>query len=186
MVHYQLVRLTLRIIKYDSFSLNTDCGIPSSVSSNTMVYKGPWQSLLIDITRQHLFEARDKIFLYATDGKLDFNSETYNNIRNFLNNSIKIGHRIGIRSFLASYISDPDKKIFTDTHKNDCILSSIDNIEDLETRRKVKELIIQSTKSIMYLIAFRSVIALMIFISYISYAKFQGRYSQTLLTFDIL
>lgn len=45
----------------------------------------PWQSLMVDITRQHLFQIRDEVFDKAADGAIAFDSPEYVAVRGLLN-----------------------------------------------------------------------------------------------------
>ncbi|GJM05032.1 MAG: hypothetical protein DHS20C09_10230 [marine bacterium B5-7] len=67
-----------------------------------LFFRGPWQSILVDITRQRLFEVRDNIFLYAENGKIDFNSETYKNIRDRINSAIRFCHHAKLSNLIAA------------------------------------------------------------------------------------
>lgn len=141
------------------------------------LFKGPWQSLLIDLTRQRLFEARDQLFLFAADGKLDFESKVYKETRDYLNDSIRLCHRIGLRSILASSISRSNEN-YKDGINRGYLLDTLNEIENIEFRKQVKEVIMNATKQLIILMIFRSVIALLLFLIYSIYAKLKGRYSK--------
>lgn len=141
------------------------------------LFKGPWQSLLIDLTRQRLFEGRDQLFLFAAEGKLNFESKVYKETRDYLNDSIRLCHRIGLRSILASSISRPNEN-HESGNKREYLIDTLNEIENIEFRKQVKEVIMNATKQLMILMIFRSIIVLPLIIIYSIYAKLKGRYSK--------
>lgn len=148
-----------------------------SIALILWLYKGPWQSLLIDITRQRLFESRDELFMYAAKGHISFNSDIYIEVRNYLNTSIRICHRLGLRSLLAVYFSEPSGETNKlSSRKSACILESVNKIEDINTRREVRRIILASTKYIITMMMARSLLALILYACYNAYARMRGRY----------
>ncbi|QOJ19984.1 MAG: hypothetical protein HRU77_04300 [Gammaproteobacteria bacterium] len=126
----------------------------------TVFFHGPWQSLIIDMTRQRLFEARDKLFLYAARGNIDFKSTAYNQIRDHINNSIRLCHRISILSYISVGFS---KQRNTDSkHHKDSIQKTLASIDDISIRTKLNDIITEVTISLLLLIILRSFIMLII------------------------
>lgn len=127
----------------------------------TWFFNGPWQSLLVDMTRQRLFEARDKLFLYAADGRISFDSPIYNEIRNYFNNSIRQCHRFSLTSLIASIFSNNEK--VTRTTDSISIMNIISEIEDADLRSKIEELLFESVGFISLLMLLRSILLLPLF-----------------------
>lgn len=67
-------------------------------------FYGPWQTLCVDWARQTMFEARNKIFDLADQGKLSFESPEYRQIRERINTSIRFAHRVSWPTMLTIYI----------------------------------------------------------------------------------
>lgn len=67
-----------------------------------------YQPLLVDRLRFQLFELRSRLFLLAADGKIAFDSPTYQSIRETLNSIIRFSHRIGAAEIVAiALVSKP-------------------------------------------------------------------------------
>lgn len=66
---------------------------------------GPWQQLVIDVTRHELFKIRHRVFLMAADGKLDFRSTQYRELRDTFNSLIRFSHKITFPSMVAVAIA---------------------------------------------------------------------------------
>lgn len=141
------------------------------------LFKGPWQTLLIDMTRQRIFESRDRIFLYAADGRIDFDSNVYKEIRKYLNDSIRLCHRMGFGSLIASYLSESDNK---NENKNNSrpLHGALNDIQDIQLRRLIKDEIYKSNYCIVRMMILRSIIALVLCAFYILYLKLKGKYSK--------
>ncbi|WP_347888315.1 hypothetical protein ABHF54_13170 [Nitrosomonas europaea] len=121
-------------------------------------FYNPWQSLLIDITRQRIFEARDQLFLYAAEGKIDFGSTEYKRIRDFLNLSIRLCHRFSLGSIIASKISN--KGDLEEHPQQISMLDTIKGISDYETRRKVENMMVEVTAVLIFFVILRSFLLL--------------------------
>jgi hypothetical protein len=63
---------------------------------------GPWQTLCTDLSRQVIFERRDRLFNLALDGRIDFNSEGYRAARQVLNGYLRFAHEMTWVDFLIS------------------------------------------------------------------------------------
>lgn len=141
------------------------------------LYKVPWQTLLIDITRQRIFESRDKIFLYAADGKLGFDSKAYKEVRKYLNNSIRLCHRIGLRSMLASHLAESNNKNMN-KDKTPSLHETLNEIKDPKIKKMIKEEILKANYCIARMMVLRSIIAFILFIIYSIYLMMKGRYAK--------
>ncbi len=121
-------------------------------------FRGPWQSLLVDITRQRLFEARDILFLYAAEGRIDFDSASHNRLREFFNRSIRACHNFNLISLMASSLSESKKQ--KNTIKNISVFDAISEIKDIELRNSLKDILVESYFYMMLLLVLRSPILL--------------------------
>lgn len=166
-----------------SFQLIQTLEILASISFLLWFYKGPWQKFMIDLTRQRLFEARDELFMCAAKGGIDFKSDSYKEIRDYLNTSIRICHRIGLRSLVASYISNP--KVHKNIHNKNyrCILDAT-NVGNADMREKLREILSKSTSHIITMMMYRSIIAFIYYTAYFTYARLSGGYSKTILKME--
>jgi hypothetical protein len=80
----------------------------ASVALLIWFFYGPWQNIVLDATRQILFEARDEVFLAAADGKLKFDSAEYVLFRQRFNSAIRVAHEVTWIQVLAFALS-PNK-----------------------------------------------------------------------------
>ncbi|TXI22309.1 MAG: hypothetical protein E6Q61_09435 [Nitrosomonas sp.] len=130
--------------------------ISTSISILLLIwfFNKPWQSLIVDWTRQKLFEIRDSVFDYAANGEMDFNSEEYIRIRNYLNSAIRNCHQftwyIMFASDIASKYEDGDYK------SNKSVFDITNQIDDVDLRIRIKELLNESNLALGLLIALRS------------------------------
>ena len=56
------------------------------------LFSGPWSSLWVDMSRQTCFELRDRLFMLALDGQIDFDDPIYRRTREWLNACINHAH----------------------------------------------------------------------------------------------
>jgi|GEM_PF-2941053 len=96
-----------------------------------------WQQYVIDVTRQQLFELRDRIFDLATEERLNRDSEAYRVLREMFNSAIRFTHRLGyIQIFTLSFFRQPEIK--NNALRVQEILNSIENID---TKHEVNKLL---------------------------------------------
>ncbi|MCB1985557.1 MAG: hypothetical protein H6936_09115 [Burkholderiales bacterium] len=131
-------------------------------------FNGPWQSILVDMTRQRLFEARDNLFLHAADGRIEFDSEAYCTIRNHFNKSIRFCHKINLISLLIVNFSENGQH--TDLKTNNSVFNIITNIQDIELRKKIEDTLIEATSSVILLIVLRSPLLFPLFVLTLPFA----------------
>lgn len=93
-----------------------------------LAFYGPWQSIMVDMSRQYVLEQRDAVFDLAARGKLDFNSEDYRIIRDAFNKLIRFAHEFNWIRLLMYW--DGGRSVPEVSH-------AVDRIEDQETRTKV-------------------------------------------------
>lgn len=70
-----------------------------------------FRPLIIESYRQQLFKIRDRLFDYAADGNLSFNSDAYARLRLLTNSMIRFGHQVTFSRALftaASVVVRPD------------------------------------------------------------------------------
>ena len=68
-------------------------------------FTGPWQSLLIDVSRQRHFELRDKLFMIAVGGRIDFDDPVYLSLREWLNGHIRMAHANVPGDIFAAFVA---------------------------------------------------------------------------------
>jgi len=118
--------------------------------------RGPWQAILVDITRQRLFEIRDSIFLMAADGKLDFQSEPYLELRNRLNRSIRFCHNARVSRLIASaWVED-------EVSEKSTSWSLIEKVQDESVRRDLEVKAAEAAMHLAALMVLRSPILLIL------------------------
>jgi len=77
------------------------------------LFYGPWQSFVLEVLRQNLFNLRDSLFLVAADRKISFESPEYRAIRERFNMMIRYAHTLNWSHVLAHIICKPrDVKAF--------------------------------------------------------------------------
>lgn len=147
-------------------------------------FYNPWQSLLIDIVRQRIFEVRDQLFLYAAEGKIEFDSAEYKKVRDFLNLSIRFCHRFGIGTIIASKISNNKKQ---KKYSNQIpIFDTIRGIRDYETSRKLESMITEVVTILIFFMILRSLLLLILLVTLIPivlvYLLYKGHPKQLITT----
>lgn len=65
----------------------------------------PWQTLMVMLYRQSLFEARDTLFLNAADGKIAFSDPAYQALRYRLNDMVRYADEFRLRTLLAARLA---------------------------------------------------------------------------------
>ncbi len=58
------------------------------------LFYGPWQAVCVDLSRQFIFERRDRLFNLAADGRIPFESETYRAARDLMNGMLRYAHEL--------------------------------------------------------------------------------------------
>lgn len=115
----------------------------------------PWQSILIDMTRQRLIEIRNDIFLYADDDRIDFDSKIHKDIIYQLNCSIRYCHKVKISNAIAFKIAT-QKTNAEEKIKNKTLLEIVSDIEDADLRNDLKEKVTETELSLITLMILRS------------------------------
>lgn len=103
-----------------------------------LFFYGPWQYWVTSYVRQRMFETRDYLFLQAAEGKINFESDEYNILREFLNGSIRFAHKLtwfGFTFYASPLVTSEEVK---NEVKNDIIASTINLIKNDELRNEMK------------------------------------------------
>jgi len=69
-----------------------------------VVYHWVLRPLLLDLTRQRLFNVRDRAFDYVLENEIDFNENAYGMLRGSLNGMISQCHRFTLLGFIVAKI----------------------------------------------------------------------------------
>ena len=119
---------------------------------------GPWQWLWTDITRQTIFEKRDRIFDIAVAGRLDFASDEYRTIRKSLEQSIRFAHLITLPHLIMTFISTRN----CERPKSSRLEDAIKKIGDPQTQAEVNEIIGEANRVMLRAMAFKSPVFLLV------------------------
>lgn len=126
-----------------------------------LFFRYPWQNILVDMTRQRLFEIRDDIFLYAADGRIEYDSDIYNELRERLNSTIRYCHKAKFSTVFAALAVQDDKAKSQKQEKS--LLEIVSDIEDADLRNDLEEKVIEATVFLATLMVLRS--PLLLFLS---------------------
>jgi hypothetical protein len=121
------------------------------------LFYGPWQAVCTDWARQILFEKRDKLFDIAMEGKLDFASEEYKSIRRSFESMIRFAHDL----------TWPKLLFFRKMHRESDmtrppLFEMIGRIQDKAVRQEVRDLVLQSTQWLIFMMALKSMLGVAI------------------------
>ena len=133
-----------------SYTINT---IELAVAIGFLVwfFYGPWNRFVVDLARQNLFELRDEVFLLAADGKIDFSSDAYCQLRDRLNKMIRYCHHLTLVNLIATSPSVVANKSSKD------VLSEIRSIQDRELSRKLERVYIYAVVIMLAAMFLRSI-----------------------------
>lgn len=107
-------------------------------------FSRPWQSLWTAVSRQHLFELRDRLFDIAADERIEFSNPVYCQLREYLNGCIRFTHKITFGSFVAGVIclgSQIRKKYALPEYN---LPEAIENVADEKVRQEMREIFLKS------------------------------------------
>jgi len=125
-----------------------------------LFFRYPWQSILVDITRQRLFEVRDSIFLYAADGRINFDSKIYGELRDRLNASIRYCHKAKFSTVFAA-IAVQGEGAEAPRHERN-LLEIISDIDDTDLRADLEEKLEEAVTFLATLMVLRSPVLILI------------------------
>lgn len=129
-----------------------------SLGALVAVVYGPWQEYCITSARQDIFEARAALFNLATNGKLDFGSSEYREIRLGLETLIRFAHKISWLRLL--FVRPLARKI--NPGLNTSFLDVVNEIQDAELRREVNTIAMKAVRAVVWLLFKRSPIFLVL------------------------
>lgn len=104
-----------------------------SITLLCWLFWGPWQQLVVDATRQYLFQLRDRIFVLAAEGKIGFDDAAYLEFRKRVNRSIAICHNHSLFTLLYDMTFYPLEPNSTDDDARR--LETLSNLEVREALR---------------------------------------------------
>ncbi len=102
-------------------------------------FSSPWQSLWTAVSRQQLFELRDRLFDIAADERIEFSDTAYRQLREYLNGCIRFAHKIKFGSFVAAALC-PGLM----THKKYNLPEAIERVTDEEVRQEMRDIFMKS------------------------------------------
>jgi len=122
-------------------------------------FYGPWQSLCVDWARERMFAARNAIFDMAMEGRLDFQSPEYRQLRYYIEGNIRFCHRISwptlvILSASVRRVSTPNIKSMSE------LVATFPNEDDRKAIRRQTDDI---AWTIVRLLVFRSAALLLLY-----------------------
>jgi hypothetical protein len=125
-----------------------------------LVFYGPWQDVCADYARQVVFEKRDKLFDYAREGRIDFNSPEYKSIRSGLETSIRFAHDITLIRFIYLAVCLKEEIQGGVGVKAPAVKSSLltiaYSIQEESLRNEVLSIVIEAQRAIVFSMAARS------------------------------
>ena len=101
----------------------------------------PWQSLWTAVSRQHLFELRDRLFDIAADEQIEFSNPVYCRLREYLNGCIRFTHKITFGSFVAGVVCLGPQ---TQKKYNDNLPEAIETVADEKVRQEMRDIFLKS------------------------------------------
>ena len=120
-------------------------------------FRYPWQNILVDMTRQRLFEIRDDIFLYAANGRIEFDSDIYDELRDRLNSAIRYCHKARFSTVFAVILVHGSQE-----KQEKSLMDIVSNIEDADLRNDLEEKVVEATFFLANLMVLRSPILLIL------------------------
>lgn len=102
-------------------------------------FSNPWQSLWTAVSRQELFELRDRLFDIAADERIEFSDTAYKQLREYLNGCIRFAHKITFGSFMAA-AAYPGSL----AHKKYNLPEAIERVTDEEVRQEMRDIFLKS------------------------------------------
>ncbi len=115
-----------------------------------LIVYGPLQSALTAYARQIVFECRDALFDLAASGEIDFNSDTYREIRSSMERLIRFAHLLTFERFMFFWwFAASDKSV----KGMDDLVSQIDNEA---TQAKIKSLVKEAQLAVIKMLFWKS------------------------------
>lgn len=116
------------------------------------LFYGPWQAVCTDISRQIIFERRDRLFDMALEERISFNSEGYQSARRTLNGLLRFAHHLTWQEFVIS-------AYFAGRHKNTGLPDWRNSLGDLpaDVRREIEGLVRECSVMLTGMILLKSI-----------------------------
>ena len=102
-------------------------------------FSEPWQTLWTAVSRQRLFELRDRLFDLAADGRISFSDPAYLEAREYLNYSIRRTHTNTFGQFVVGVITLAENGPHGET-----VLDTVERVQDEAMRRELREILFSS------------------------------------------
>ena len=98
---------------------------------------GAWRVILIDGSRRRYFILRDRLFLMAVNGKIEFSNPAYKHLRDYLNTKIEAAPSSTIEILLTAAMHT---NFLRPSYKPEPVYDEIDNIEDENVKNTLREI----------------------------------------------
>jgi hypothetical protein len=116
------------------------------------LFYGPWQAVCTNLSRQIIFERRDRLFDMALAGRLDFDSEAYRATRRRLNGLLRFAHTLTWQELVvAAYFNQKVKSKIPDWRAD---LASLPP----DVRKDVEELVRECAATLIGMMALKSLL----------------------------
>ena len=119
----------------------------------------PWQNFCTDISRHRYFELRDRLFLLAANGRIDFDDPVYQALRKWMNHRIRLAHANVFGDLLAVVLAHKG-----DVPKTQTIGDEIEKVEEESVRAEMKSIYIQAIQVQLNHMAVRSPVLLILMV----------------------
>lgn len=113
-----------------------------------------WRNLVVDATRQSLFEIRDTVFDLAADGSIGFEQQTYRELRQRINGSIRFCDHYSLTAFMLAAMKAGLNP------KDDELRIQIQRLSDKELSRKLMSEYQRSIRIVVSSLVLRSLFGL--------------------------
>ena len=124
-------------------------------------FRGPWQKLLEDYTRQRLFEVRARLFSMAADGRLAFDGAVYRALCHRINVIIRLCHTMKFSRFAAA---NACRDLFGDCSRSTKNFADIlTEVDDADLRAQLEREVSKVFKYLILLMILRSFFLLVLF-----------------------
>lgn len=127
-----------------------------AIGVTVLVLYGPWQKLVVEITRQRLFNIRAAVFDYAADGRLDFDSNEYRELTRQINLMIRFCHAFSWPHLLAILKFQPEVKNMR------AVDDLVDQVADREVRQFVSTQVAKAGRALGWMLFFRSPLLMLV------------------------
>ncbi|MYB33552.1 MAG: hypothetical protein F4X92_00180 [Gammaproteobacteria bacterium] len=117
----------------------------------------PWQSLCVDIARQHLFKLREQLFYLAMSQRIGFDDQAYRGLREGLNSRIRLAHKIKIGELITVI-----PLINNSAPVTPGIVNVIEAVDDLDLRNDLRNIYTEANRVLVMHMIVRSPLILVL------------------------